>query len=217
VNDYLTAFTLGNAAILANVCLLPLYPGMIVFLAGRTGGRGGYWLGVPVLAGVVTVNLAIGLALDRLQATFADIFDWLLPISYAAIVVLGVATLVGRNPFDALSVRESPITARPGVSAYLYGMMLAPMTLPCTGPIVVSAFVIGSVAGSGAAADAIVFFLFFSLGFGWPLLLLPVLALPAQRQIVGWTTRHHRAIEITSGVVLIGIAVFGWWTVVRPA
>ena len=35
VSDYVEAFTLGNAAILSNVCLLPLYPGLVVMLSAR--------------------------------------------------------------------------------------------------------------------------------------------------------------------------------------
>ena len=57
-------------------------------------------------------------------------------------------------------------------------MFLAPMTLPCTGPLVVSAFVIGGVSGSDALVDSLVYFLFYALGFGWPLVVLPILAAP---------------------------------------
>lgn len=220
MNEYVTAFALGNAAILANVCLLPLYPGLIAFLATRSddrGSRSGWWLGAPVLAGVITLNVALGFALNRAQQTFADVLDWLLPAVYLAIVAVGVAMLLGRNPFAALPTTESPIVRSRGVTAFVYGLMLAPMTLPCTGPIVLSAFVIGSVAGTGATLDALLYFVAFSVGFGWPLLVLPMLALPFQRRFTGWTTRHHHAIGAVSGVMLIGIAAFGWWTVVRPA
>ena len=40
--QFLEAFALGNAAILTNVCVLPLYPGLIAFLAGTSSeGRAG--------------------------------------------------------------------------------------------------------------------------------------------------------------------------------
>ena len=38
MGQYVEAFTLGNAAILGNVCLLPLYPGLFALLAARTEG-----------------------------------------------------------------------------------------------------------------------------------------------------------------------------------
>ena len=220
MSDYLTAFTLGNAAILTNVCLLPLYPGLIVFLAGRAGEpdavRRGWWLGVPVLAGIVTFMLAVGLVLFQLQRSVADILGWLLPALYLGVLVLGVAMVLGRNPFSRLATAEAPILRSRGATAYVYGMLLAPMTLPCTGPLVVSAFVIGGVSGSGALADSLLYFVFFALGFGWPLLVLPLLATPLQRGATRLTARHHRLVGATSGVLLVGIAVFGYLTEVRP-
>jgi cytochrome c biogenesis protein CcdA len=54
MSAYLGAFLLGNAAILSNVCVLPLYPGLIAFLAGTRlpppveGGSGGSGVPPPV-------------------------------------------------------------------------------------------------------------------------------------------------------------------------
>lgn len=220
MSEYLTAFTLGNAAILTNVCLLPLYPGLIVFLAGSgqqaDEARRGWWLGIPVLAGIVTFMVAIGFVLFQVQRSVADILDWLLPVLYLAVLVLGVAMILGRNPFSRVSTTEAPILRSRGATAYLYGMLLAPMTLPCTGPLVVSAFVIGGVSGSGALGDSLLYFVFFALGFGWPLLVLPILATPLQRRATRLTARHHRIIGAASGVLLVAIAVFGYVTEVRP-
>ena len=47
-----------------------------------------------------------------------------------------------------LATVNAPIVRSPMASSYLYGMFLAPMTLPCTGPIIVSAFVLGGVSGA---------------------------------------------------------------------
>jgi cytochrome c-type biogenesis protein len=220
VSDYVEAFTLGNAAILSNVCLLPLYPAMIVMLSARLSNprsrTSTMGLGLLVLAGIVTFMVAIGFVLYQLQRAVADILDWLLPLMYGAVLVLGLLMLAGRNPFTRLARAEAPILRSPAATAYLYGVFLAPMTLPCTGPLVVSAFVIGGVSGRDALADSLTYFVFYALGFGWPLVVLPVLAAPAQRQITRWLARHHRAIELVSAALLVGIAVFGFWTEIRP-
>lgn len=58
------AFVLGNASILTNVCVLPLYPSMVAYLAadsGRARGSSGL-LGVLVLAAPVQRYLTRGLA-----------------------------------------------------------------------------------------------------------------------------------------------------------
>ena len=63
MNELLQAFVLGNSAILTNVCMLPLYPGLIAFLAGNAGNertqKATKWLGFLVLAGVLTMMLAV--------------------------------------------------------------------------------------------------------------------------------------------------------------
>ena len=219
--DYVEAFSLGNAAILSNVCLLPLYPGLVVMLSARLSNPRSrvstMTLGLAVLAGIVSFMIAIGFVLYQASRPVADILDWLLPLIYGTVLALGVLMLAGRNPFMRLVRTEVPVLRSPTATAFLYGVLLAPMTLPCTGPLVVTAFVIGGVSGSDALADSLVYFLFYALGFGWPLVVLPILAVPAQQQITRFLARHHRIIEVLSGLLLIGIAVYGYWTEVRPS
>lgn len=221
MSEYVEAFTLGNAAILGNVCLLPLYPALFVMLANAAGddrgSRSTRWLGLLVLAGIVTFMVAIGFVLHQVQRSAADILDWLLPGLYAAVLVLGVAMILGRNPFTRIATTQSPVLGNAGASAYLYGIFLAPMTLPCTGPLIVSAFVIGSIGGAGTLADSLTYFVFFSLGFGWPLVLMPLLAAPVQRRMTMFLARNHRIIGTLSGLLLVAIAIFGYWTEVRPS
>ncbi|MDQ3543454.1 MAG: hypothetical protein M3431_06280 [Actinomycetota bacterium] len=221
MDEYLKAFTLGNAAILTNVCMLPLYPGLFVMFANRGDDsrqpRATKWMGVLVLAGIITVMLAIGFVLHQLGQAVADILDWLLPSMYALVAILGLSMLAGWNPFARLATTEAPVMRSPAASAYIYGMMLGPMTLPCTGPLIVSAFVLGGVSGTGALADSLVYFLCFAIGFGWPLAALPLLATPVQRQITGFLGVHHRAVAVLSGILLIVIAVVGFRSDVLPS
>lgn len=49
------------------------------------------------------------------------------------------------------------------------------------------------------------------LGFGLPLVLLPVLARTRQDSVVRFLARHHRKIEIVSGVLLIGAGTWDLW------
>jgi cytochrome c-type biogenesis protein len=219
-DEFLEAFSLGNAAILGNVCMLPLYPGLFVLLANQgreaRASRVLRWMGLLVLAGVVSAMMAIGLLLYLVQRSTADVLDWLLPVMYGAVLILGLAMVFGRNPFVSLSTAKMPILRRPAATSFLYGMLLAPLTLPCTGPVIISAFVIGSVSGTRSLLDSLAYFLWFSLGFGWPLVLLPLLAAPIQRSVIRTLTRHHRQVEFASGVLLIAIAAIGYWNDLRP-
>lgn len=219
MDEYLQAFSLGNAAILGNVCVLPLYPGLIAFLGGASvNGRSARYtplLGFVVFAGIMTVMLILGFVLYQLNRTFGSIFDWFLPLIYGSVVILGVLMILGRNPFKRMSTAQVPIVSNPLVTAFLYGMLLGPMTLPCSGPIVISTFILG-VDDFGTLSDGIFYFLSFGLGFGWPLILLPFLAAPFQRSMTRWLTQHQMVITRLSGLLLVGVAVMGFWIDVIP-
>ena len=211
-------FLLGNASILTNVCLLPLYPGLIAFLAGtsrNTTRSVTGWLGLVVLTGVLTMMMGVGLILFLLQTSFGAVLPWLLPLIYALIIVLGLVMLAGYNPFNRLSSAQAPVFKNPFVTAYSYGLMLGPMTLPCTGPIILSAFLLG--AGSAAElANGLAYFLAFGLGFGWPLVVLPLFALPLQRRATGWLTQNYKLLTRVSGTLLLAIGLFGVVTELLP-
>ena len=220
MGQYLEAFALGNAAILGNVCMLPLYPGLFVLLADRVESgasrRSIRWMGVLVLAGVLTAMVGLGALLHLLSRSFSDVLGVMLPVLYGLVAVFGVLMLLDRNPLTRMRTAQVPILSGPASSAFVYGQAMGPLTLPCTGPLIISAFVVGGVAGSGELVDGLVYFLFFGLGFGWPLVLLPLLAAPAQQRMTRFLSSHHRAITILSGILLLGVAAAGWWYDIRP-
>ncbi|MEJ7902437.1 MAG: cytochrome c biogenesis protein CcdA [Thermomicrobiales bacterium] len=220
MGEYVGAFLLGNGAILGNVCVLPLYPGFIAFLGGTASSNLSGWLrpflGLIVFAGMMTVMLALGWILFELNQTFSSIFEWFLPALFGTVIVLGIAMLLGKNPFARIATLQVPLVRSPIMTALLYGMVLGPMTLPCTGPLIVSTFVLG-VGDLGSLTDGIVYFVAFGLGFGWPLVVLPFLATPVQAHITRWLARHYAIVGRLSGALLILVAVFGFWVDVLPS
>ncbi|MBI1299464.1 hypothetical protein GC175_31435 [bacterium] len=219
MNHLFEAFLLGNGAILTNVCLLPLYPGLLAFLAGRIApgstSTASRWLGIFVLAGIISLMLVLGALLFGLQQSFSSLLPYLLPAIYGLVIVLGIAMLLGRNPFKGLSTVQSPVLRNPFAAAYVYGLLLGPMTLPCTGPLVISVFLLGA-GNVGQLADGLLYFLAFGLGFGWPLVLLPFVAQPLQRRFTGWMTQNVVRLTQVSGALLVLIGIFGIYAEVLP-
>ncbi len=216
--QYFEAFLLGNAAILGNVCVLPLYPGLLAFLAGQGDSkrvRHAGWLGALVLAGVLSLMLLVGLVLFTLRQSVTAFLPLLLPLAYGAVLLLGVLLLLGHNPFKRLAGTQAPVLKNPYATAYCYGLLLGPMTLPCTGPLIVSAFVLGT-GDALALADGLLYFLAFKLGFSWPLVALSFVAATTGRRLTSWFARREPIIQRLSGLLLVGIAIFGLWADVLP-
>ncbi len=205
----LTAFGAGLASA-ASPCLLPLYPGYIAYLGANSralaGRRGTGLLGLLVLFGVMTTMLAVAVVLVAVSAPMGPLLALMTPVINGLLILLGVLLIAGRNPFERLPGMRVPDTANPYRQAYLYGMMLGPIALPCAGPFLV--VLLGISLGVADAVGKVATFAVFGLGFGLPLVLLSLLAGVRARQIVGWIVARHRAIELGAGALLVVIGVY---------
>ena len=121
---------------------------------------------------------------------------------------MGLMLLAGYNPFAGMSTVKSPVLSNPYATAYMYGLLLAPMTLPCTGIVIANAFLLGAGSASGLASEML-YFLAFGIGFGWPLVVLPLLAVSAQRRFTGLLTRNYKTLNRVSGLILLVIGIAG--------
>lgn len=217
------AFLLGNAAILTNVCLLPLYPGLVAYLLGsredadtrRPRRLRGAGLGLALLGGVLTTLVAITAALAAVRVPLAAVLPVLLPAAYVLVTALGAALLAGRNPFARLALPSARTSPRPVLAAFQYGLLLGPVTLPCTGPLVASAFVLGF-SSLAYLSHGLAFAVAYGLGFGWPLVILAVLDETAGRRLSGWLGRRHALLVRLSGLLLVAIGLYGLAVEVLP-
>jgi cytochrome c-type biogenesis protein len=193
----------------ASPCLLPLYPGFIAYLGANSraleGRRATGLLGLIVLGGVLTTMLVVAVVLVAIAAPMGRLLAFVTPAVDGLLVVLGVLMLAGRNPFERLPGASVPIVANPYGQAYVYGIMLGPIALPCAGPFLVG--LLGISLGVADAVGRIGTFVAFGLGFGLPLVVLSLLAGVRARAVVGWIVARHRAIEIVAGILLIVVAI----------
>ena len=208
IETILTSFSLGLLAT-ANPCVLPLYPGFLAYLAGNQqglNGRSRYWLGFFVLAGVLTMMLVIGALLATLSLSLGSVLSILIPIADLLLIALGAALLLDFNPFKSLRQIQSPILSNPLANAFVYGLLYGPITLPCSGPLVISIFALSFTAGE--AASRLFAFTWFGIGFGLPLLALSFLSGTAQRAITRQLALHSKWVNRLGGLAIIGAGVY---------
>jgi cytochrome c-type biogenesis protein len=208
VDVALTSFALGLLAT-TSPCLLPLYPGFLAYLSGQAGsdtGRLRYFLGVFVLAGVLSAMLLLGAVMAALSVSIGHVLAILVPLAIAVILALGVLMLLDRNPFYRLPQIKVPLLRRPSLNAYVYGLLYGPIAMPCSGPLVVAIFVYSFT--TAELAGKLWVFLWFGLGFGAPLLAISLLSGAVQRDLTRWLARHSRAVNLVGGVLLIMIAIY---------
>ena len=209
MGELATAFGIGLLATLSP-CALPLYPGFLAYLAaGGAGQRQGSarWLGLVVLAGVLTMMLALGALIALLSLAVGQVLVFVTPLADLVVIGLGIALLFGKNPFARLPmlVGGGP-SGSPIRSAYVYGLMYGPIALPCSGALLVSIFTLSLSVGS--FAERLLFFLAFGLGFGVPLLAISLLAEGRQRALLELFTRNYAVLSRIAGVILIAVGLY---------
>lgn len=202
-----TAFGLGLVAT-ASPCALPLYPGFLAYLAARAEDLGGgvpvRLLGPAVLAGVLSMMLVLGALIAALSVAIGRVLAIVTPLADVVVLVLGAALLLGMNPFARLPTLGASVSAGgPLLSAYLYGLLYGPVTLPCSGALLVSVFTLSLTVAS--FVEQLLFFLAFGLGFGVPLLALSLLAGTRRAALLRVLVRWQGPALRVAGAVLVAV------------
>ena len=194
-------------------CILPLYPAFVAYLtqgAGSEADRAFPPIAAALLvwAGVVAGMVAIGAVFALVSQPLGDFIRIALPVADTLLIVLGVLLLAGRNPFARLP-QLSPAVATgrgPAVGALTYGLLFAPIAIPCSGPFIVSIFALSVTVGD--VVGQLAFFLAFGIGFGLPLFVIGLVGQVRGAQLARALIRWERPIQVVLGLALI---LIGLW------
>lgn len=203
-----TTFLLGLGSA-ASPCLLPLYPGFIAYLAGTGANRNrpaAALLGLAVLLGLLTTMIALGIVVSLVALPLGELLRFTVPAATVVLVGLGLVLLAGRNPFNRLASVRVPVVRNPLGQAFVYGLLVGPVALPCAGPFLVALLAIS--VGLGDAVARVVSFIVYGLGFGLPLVALGAVGATRGQAISRLVTHHHLAVLRAAGVLLISTAVY---------
>ncbi len=203
-----TSFTIGLLAT-TSPCILPMYPGFLAYLGLQENqGKGPprWLLGLSVLAGVMLMMIILGGLIALISLPVGSVLAYIIPLSNLILFILGILLLMDKNPFKQISQIKSPVFKNPVSTAFIYGLMYGPISLPCSGPLLVSIFAISLSAGE--TLQRLGTFFWFGLGFGSPLLILAFIAQATQKKFTRWVATHNRLINIIGGIFLIGLSIF---------
>jgi cytochrome c-type biogenesis protein len=207
------AFALGVLSA-ASPCLLPLYPGFLGYLVANSpalaGRRVTAAIGIVILGGVMTCLLVVGVVVSVLSIPLAPSMSLIIPLADLVLIVLGGALLAGRDPFARLAGFHMPRLDHPVGGAFIYGVVLGPLALPCAG-----AFLVALLAISTSVPDTavrILQFAAFGLGFGLPLVGLSILTAAGRQQVVRLIVARYAVLSRIAGAALVAA---GAWDLAR--
>jgi cytochrome c-type biogenesis protein len=225
----LVAFA-GGVLSFISPCVLPLIPGYISFISGATleqmrgqppggeqagpsaasgatgAGRRVLLTSLAFVVGFSIVFVAFGATASALGHLLGSYKSKIAYVAGAILVILGLHTMgVFRIGFlDYEKRRQS--SARPAslAGAALVGVAFAFGWTPCIGPILGGILTLAGAQES--VAQGVVMLAVYSAGLGVPFLL-TALALNSFFRAFARIRKHYHAIEVASGVLLIGIGV----------
>ena len=209
MGELIGAVALGVGATITP-CILPLYPAFLAFLTGSEDRRGIPPIAAAALvwAGVVIGMVVIGAVFALLSVSLSRFIGVILPIADALLIILGLMLLFGRNPFARLPHLAPAALGRggPAFGAFAYGLLFAPIALPCSGPFLVGIFAFSLTIVD--VVDQLAFFFAFGVGFGMPLFGLGLIGQARGRDLARALVRWERPLQIVIGLALIAIGIW---------
>jgi len=208
VSQVATAFSLGLATPLSAVCVLPLYPGFLAFLSEQHEDSPSIAvLGALVAVGVIACLAGIGLVFTTaLQRSLTGVVGVVSPVAFALLAVFGLLLVGGRRPHARLPTARPPQTTHPSLSALGYGVFFGAVVLPCN-PGFVAVFFARAVLFADPVTS-LASFGGFGFGMATPLLALAFVSERWRDSVLGALTRHRRAVEVATGLVMVAVALY---------
>ncbi len=216
--DWGVAFLAGLLTPLGAVCVLPLYPGYISFLAGPgdsvRGMPGRLLLGLITATGILASMFFFGIVVVFLLSyPLSGALSIISPLAYLILAIIGVLLILDVFPDLPVPAPHIPGGSMPFSGAFLFGLFFGILILPCNAaPIVVLLAI--STSTSDTLANMLNF-VFFGLGMALPLIAISVLSAYQGKSGTAFLVRHRRAVNLGTGILMVAVALYYLFFVLR--
>jgi cytochrome c-type biogenesis protein len=206
------AFVLGLLTPLGAVCVLPLYPGFLVYLStqlsGKEAGRFTIFLfGLIIAAAVILFMLLLGLIFTTvLEVSLTNVVGIVSPIAFGVLIIISLILIFDIDIGRFLPKAQVRTTKNPWLSAFLYGFFFGAIVVPCN-PGFIAVLFTRTVSAMDFTQNALLF-LFFGLGIGFPLIVIAAVSSAATDALLNFLTRYRRLINLIAGLIILGFALY---------
>lgn len=211
IADLGTSFVLGLLTPLTAVCVLPLYPGFLAYLANQFSGKANRkqyaLLGLVITLGVILFMFLLGILFTTiLQVSLTKVIGIISPIAFGILGMISILLILDVDLGRFLPKAHIQTTKNPLWSALIYGFFFGAIVIPCN-PAFIGAF-FARVLLFDNATNSIFNFIFFGFGLGFPLLAFSLLSAKWNSVIISFVTKYKTSINRIAGIIMLGISLY---------
>ncbi len=146
IGNFFASFILGLLTPLTAVCVLPLYPGFLAYLANQSSkdkkvNKKQYALfGLLITLGVIIFMLLLGLIFTTfLQKSLTNVVGIISPIAFGILGFFSLLLIFNVDFGKFIPRLKTPTSKHPTIKALSYGFFFGAIVLPCN-PAFIGAF-----------------------------------------------------------------------------
>ena len=211
--DFFSSFILGLLTPLGVVCVLPLFPGFLAYLANKipqeNPKKNFIILGLLVTAGVITFMFLLGLIFTTfLQASLTNIIGIVSPIAFGILIIISLLLIFNVDFTKYLPQAHAPVLQNPYAGAFVYGFLFGAIVIPCNPAFIAVMFTKTLAISAMQFTTNLLNFLLFGIGMAFPLLAFALISAAASTQVISFLTKYKKHINITAGVIMLVISLY---------
>jgi len=209
--NFWLAFLAGLFAPLGAVCVLPLYPGFLAYLANKISPEESksqiIKFGLIIVFGVILSMFVVGLLFTAIfQASLTKAIGIISPIAFGILAVVSIFLIFNFDLGRFFPKTTAPVLKNPTLSALIFGLFFGAIVLPCNPASLAVLFAVSTSVMS--FTTNLLNFVFFGIGMGLPLLVLAILSATKSKEVIGFLTKYKKLINISAGIIMLGISLY---------
>lgn len=210
--DLFSSFMLGLLTPLTAVCVLPLYPGFLVYLTSKLSqnpqnNRLPIFLGIIISLGVMLFMFLFGLIFTTiLQVSLTKVIGIVSPIAFSILGLISILLIFNVDIGKFLPKIKSPVAQNPVLSALTFGFFFGAIVIPCN-PLFIAALFAKTIVSSGFLVNML-HFVMFGAGIAAPLLVFAFISSASSSFIISRITRYKRVINFIAGIIMLAVSIY---------
>jgi cytochrome c-type biogenesis protein len=208
------SFLAGLFAPLGAVCVLPLYPGFLSYLASQVTSKENknnkkriVMFGVIITLGVVLSMFLFGLIFTFfLQESLTKSIGIISPIAFGILTIISLLLIFNFDLGRFVPQLHAPVKKNPYLSSLIFGLFFGLIVLPCNPASLAVLFAV-----STSATEFIINllnFVVFGFGMGLPLLIFALISAAKSKVIIGFLSTRKRIINLIAGIIMLVISLY---------